>query len=805
MKFSEFKQQIELSVTKGYVEVSIPTISTKIDTIKDIIGSELLKMNFEELPLISESQINISGKFHLTNKVTFLISATFINENESIGHIFKINPGNNWANAASGEFKRILSLIPVNIESWGVIFNSSELHNYSIRVGERSVISNLDKGVSYFFTLKSKILSILHLDEQVFALKISTHDTLQFLTISNVDLSLGSLFTIKFKEISIPAIDTISLHGVANINFFGIELSYTGEIKLGVKSVSVIIPINAEFIPSFLPLLNSITLKNTMVAITGSIQSGIFSIGLSGDFAIQGSTSKGEYEVWQTPTPNTIPDLFQFQASRITMSDILTVMSGLIVKLPEFFDKFILLEKVYGYYASKPGIMTKSGFISKVGMAAHSDIIIFGYQSYGHFEAFADKGIKGKLLLNPLKFGTLLEISGNGQATWYNNRKYSANCIEFSVDTSNSEILADINIIFLKQMRQSVVGKFSITGFNFIVKYTGPGKIGDLQFNSILEKSHLRMHSAFTLSTEIQFLYQAFNFAYSLGIDVSLSIEGGMEDIPVMKVSAKGFMGGISVSFFVLMDPSQINSLEELLLEKIKKMFLELFKDASQFLKAIVEGVLKYTGRYADQLYSKVGQYMRDIYKCSVEETVVLMRKAEFQIGHIVSSISEFAGHDILKVVDVFESVGMTMEEIAQGLKESFSRYARETKMVVEDVALILKTAGYEIEKIIRLLLDVSQETKYLVKALYNIGYQALEVAKALKNINRPIEEVGEAITQAFYDVTNTTLPVILKGAGYLPKEVEKLTRNIFNETGNALENGRRELGRVCRNIGICN
>jgi predicted transcriptional regulator len=804
LTFAALKEEIRAAEVAGALVLDLGLVAGELaGAFADALKITMMRFDSFKLPTITDSEVRVNGVVRLPagRQRTFDVgvSCRFFDAGGRIGYTVVAAPLKGAVENLLGDVKKVIDLLPMQIESLWFTMSSVEIPRLTIDIpGKELADALVNKGRGYFFRFESRIIELLELESAVFALAEQT-TPLRLSTRLGAALRVPPVLEIEIERISITDEESIVVSGTGKLDFFGAGLSFRGDLGLSLDGFNFELPIQDFIAPFDKAFFKAIKLRNTVATFEGNLQA--YTVGMHGEFVIEGSGHVGKYDVkYAAGGVSSIPDLFELYAEKLTLSDALTVLSGFVVTLPEFLDRLIQLERAYFFYATWPGIKTRSGASSVRGARAYADVNLLGYKAYGDFESTPGGRQGGMLLLDPIRLGNIIEISGAGAGTprGYQGTRIGKDAIRLEVDTKSAS--GDIEVSLFGQAAVSCLAELSDKSLDFMVSADLPKPLDKLDFYASLVKDAVNLKARRSLAIDVKAEWGGgkFQIAKPAQVDATIAIAAG-PTTATAEVGADVELGPLRFSLPAFaVDPHDLKNLPELLRKQIVEKTLDLLKDATQWLKMIVEGAIAYVGDRAERLAEDIGRELEFTFKKTGKEAAKALKRAGYEIEKAYNILEQ---GDLVGLYDIMDTMSDAEAFTEREIIDLFRKIAShdDIKFTAHDVGVLLLYNGMPAGKVIKEVQNIVKDIPVVVEVLGAMRRPIHEVATFLKNSEKTAQEAAELLAKSFYDAQKDVINAGLRVAQYPEQEVSRAVNNVFQEAGRGIENFRDEVRRTWR------
>lgn len=802
ISFDHLRAEIATATTGTY-QLAVGAIAGELaGAVQELLGLAVLKLDQLDVPEIDANRIRLTGVVRLPYRrgrtVDVTIEALFVRAGTGMDYSFVFAPAAGALDVLAGDLRKVLDLLPVEVE--GLWFTLSSIEREAARIaipGRELADVAIARGRGVLFRLQGKLLDLLKLGDTVFYLASLTQP-LRFETKVNVPASIGSLLTLQVTSLAVNGADSITFVGQAAFKLFDGELVFDTALSLTSKGISIDIPVPQEFVAPFnRAMFQPLVFSNTVVRLSGTVSS--YAVGLTGNFKIKGSRNSGAYlATYAAGNTTPFPDLFELEAERLTLSDAITVMAGVPIVLPAFLNRIVVLERTYLYYAARPGLTTRSGVPSVDGAKAHSNVILLGYKAYGEFSALADDSGSAKLLLAPIKLGTIVEIRGKGTGTpkGYQGTKIGGKAIQLEVDSGSRRAVASLEVALFGAASVGCEGILTEQAMEFAVDVGLPAPLGTTKFIGALTHESVVLAADFRTAIEVD---AEWGFG-RMKIAKAAQVEGSLKVVAKPtgasgSCDARVSLGPVSFAFGLSFDPGRIDKLPQMIRDEVVRLVVEALKEVTVWLAAVLDGTIKFI-RDAGEVAEWVGYELRNTFNKVGKEAAVALKKAGYVLNDAYAILEQGEKLALGKVMDVMTGAGAYAERevveffTAIGKMDKPEHTARMLGELLLDNGMSPKRVIEEVHKIVN-------DVPLVAEVLGLLEYPINEVVEFLKEKRIAVGKAAEALVRAYWNINKDVVRESLKLGGYTFKEAGDAAENVFRESGRFAENVRDEVRRA--------
>lgn len=788
----------------GAVEIAIGDIAAELGSaLNEYLGLATLKLQQFQLLEQGEGAVRLTTTIKVpvvgnsSRKAEIGIDARFMRARSRIGYtiVFGVSPS--AQKAMLGDLGRVLSQVPMQMQGMWLSLSSDARGTLRVDTpGQEVAEAVIEAGRGYLFRLGGQILKTLALDQVVFYLA-NFPDALKFTTKTRIVIPVGPLLQFTIRSISIEGAQAVGLSGEGVFNFFGQKLAFNATIRLTVGSIAFEIDLG-RFVPQIdNPFFKPLTLTRAVASFEGSLAG--YAVGLEGDFVISGSGNGGAFLVKYAAGSADLPDLFELESDRLILSDLATLATGVVVALPAFLDRIIVLQNSYIYFAKRPGLVTRSGLPSTQGVKAHSSVSILGYKAYGEVSAVGGK-LGAKFQFAPINLGNIIEISGSGQGSprGFSGNAVGKNAIVVELDGEGRTAAASLRVRILGQPAIDAIGALNDRSLSFVVKAKLPAPLGEQNFSVELGRDTATLTAGVQMSVGIkaEWGFGKFRIAKAAQVEAALEIVATPNGA-TGRANVRASLGPIKLAFPVNFDPFDMAGLVERIRKEVERKIIEALKNSVLWLEAMLEGAIEFVLDTA-QIAEAIGYELRKLFNHTAEEAAAALRQAGYSINnaYLVLEQGFEAGWDNIR--DLLQKGGGFAEEAVVDWIRKISDVG-DPKYTARAMAGILLSAGYGTERAIAEVQQMLKDVKLTAEVIGQLRNSPREVARFLLNAKVGAEKAAQYLAEGFWDLSKDALTTTLTETGYAAQEVKAAVENVWRESGRALENIRNELGRFWR------
>ena len=794
---------LQSAIAKGAVELDVAAVAGDLlGPVRDLLDVDVIAIDDLVVPRIDEREIRLRGEFRLPvgggrrrAKPAILIQATFTNTDGGLGYTLALVPNEAALDAIAGELRAILDVLPVELGALWVTLSSVKVPSLAIEIpGYEIAAAVIEQGRGYLLRLESNLLEALRLEKHVFAIA-ERLDPIQLSTQTRIELHVLPMLDLTITRISLDDKRSITVAGDGTITLFGTTLAIkNSELSLSLQSISARIPIQQFVAPFDSALLRSIELLDTHATFTGSLSA--CAVGMDGRFIVAGSKNSGTFSfAYAVGATKPIPDVFELEANRFTISDAFTIMSGAVVTMPEVIDRLVVLERVYIYYATMEGLKTRSGVRSTYGVRAHADVDVCGYRAYGEIEANQDE-FRAAVALSPISLGNVIEISGKGGGTaaGYRGSQVENDGMLFEMDRASKTARADIEVELLGQVAPGVVARLANQSIAFNVPLKLPG-LHQLDFGAQLVKDRIALEAEFELEVKVpgEWTYDAFRIRELARVQGHVRIDAGLQTASA-RVDATVIFGPLKAAIGFEIDPGDLGKVAQRVIAQAVASVTDLLKDATKWLEALAAGVIEFL---RDDLPYYIGHTLEHSFNQAGNEAAKALKKAGYEVEKAAGILLKGQKMATDEILDTLKGAESFAEEEIIGHLKRWGKLDDDVSNVAANVGILLLANGVAPDRVIKELGDIlKKDAPAVAKTLELLGRPAHEAVQVLKDAGQSAEQAVKWVLETFGKVAEEVLADTLKIVNYPEAVATRAVRDITREVLRAGTNAGNELER---------
>jgi len=793
MTFEQLQLDLKTQKAQNKFKLDLNLIAPNIiNDLDDLLSLNNGSIQFNS-PQYSEfdngsSVITINTKYRLTkfffNRADVEVAITFINNKNKIDYIITIEPEGAWGTFLGNEVVRILKNLNINPDNIIFYFTSVKgpIDLEFDDDGDKLIYEIIPISAYNIIThFKSKILEDLGLKDNIFQINIPDK------TISKIikcDFTLLDVVTFEATEIIVRSFDNID-----------VKVNYSLIFMPGLKPITIknntfklsldTFQLETE-IPDELVLANNIPgikVWNLKILFGGSIEQRTYTYGARGNFGTAKDKAKDKPELesnsfelqYSNVNTSPIPSLFDGQIKELTFNKGIEMLIGASPNFPSFFDEVLSFHNLNLYWCTQPGFILRSGSEAPVGFGAFSEFKLIGIDGYAELYYYQEVNeVKGIFMIEPIKIPGLIEIGGNSEG-YKDVVKPGGMEFNFKVENEIPEFEASIKTTILKDIEAlNATAKFDKHGISFSFKQTLPfapvvfkgtvKKKGDVTININVELSTPK--KSFDVSP-----FGKINMRFFVGCKGELVIKNFLFESFKFKCVFELFGESIAVTVDLKADElDDFSKLPYFILEAIISKLKKIFTDAFEWLKGVVQGVIKIAENLKDQAI-KIAQRLKQEFGNKVKEIVELLKKAEvgcklaalvlsegLEVGakeiakllksveyksrEIVEALKVLVGDSPKLIFEILEGADFTYKEIGKafsGMSSQLISYAKKMDIKLDDVADMLNGMGKSTDQAVKILattFKIGSKVKIL-SALKDAKFDTSDVEESFKKVFR--------------------------------------------------------------------
>lgn len=605
---------------------------------------------------------------------------------------------------------------------------------------------------------------------------------------------------------SAPPTFGLYIHGTTLIPFNHVTLKAGGALFMSEKEMEAMLQVTAEdggeqrSIPMPFGLrgvsLDEIDIEMGVIFVPAGIN-----LGIEGKFHIKGQTSNANNFIIVLDPKTGIPNPIYLSAyvQSLTISDLITAVSGEVVSgIPDFI-KSIKGEDLSVYWSESAGIALPDGRLAQEGFGFNGFISIGGFSMHAALTVSETTGVSGDAELPPIDLGGVFSLKGNGEGVkvnqvlinneWHTITKPPETKEEKERQTREYQLIpaGGATVILNTKHSPYIDVSASVSLFNLLnaeveivvsndgFKWKQKESIGSLfktEFDCELSTKGFSANAEFDIDIKgdvgpITILHVDMG---SIDLDVSFDAAFGI------CANEKGVAVTISGSFhfegFHLTMPdistSDFKSFDELpdkILKQIQDnaddIFEDVFNDAGALLKAAAEEAEK-IGEEAAEEAEKIGsaaaqqaEQIGDDAKAAFESTTHDLEAANAEAAKVAQQADQIVGAANKEAGEIVGAADAEAQELGRQAEDVANNAAAEAQQI-----------GGAADK------EAKQIAADAQKVFDDVGKEAKQIAKDAEQAAKAIGDAAEETGKAFVNVANMV-------AGFMDAEAEKIGKEI--------------------------
>lgn len=789
MKFQELITKLESIENATVFKFDLSWINSKLtEQLDDFVKivDNIISLYNSKYELIDNDSISFSGEIHVKGSTTYFeIRMAFFNT-ANLDYLITVEPNGNWENEVDSSIRTILRALPVDFKEIMFIHSSMDLEKATIVFDENKIYElGISKGVGIVTHIKSDILKRLNLPDSLFQIIRTSEGIYKVFKELNFESSISSAFKILVKKIQFIDKQNLEVGGVLTLPFpnnkYDVPSSFTVSKDLYQAKIKIDKSIKLN-LPYFLAG-DGIFVGNIEVDLQGSFILPEYNYGLFADFAIgqdvkprsvsaqRNKLNDGELRIIYNSTSQAtlIPVFIEAFAKEITVSKIVQLFAGKIIKLPDFLNQIVKFYSTYFYYCEpSQSRVLLNGVEARKGIALSSGVKILGLDAYCDFSSI-EQQTKGNIILEPINISNLIKIEGDGYGSPsnYQGPPIKKGGVQLYFDSKGPTYFrTDVSVNLFDIYMFKTGANLQEEGLQFYYDL-------DLGFEKAQIDCLLKSIDSFSLKSKfdkiILGLKADLGILGKLSIDLSTSCEilfaiksqtsDGKASLMV-GFNLNGSAQKVSLAFNI----KDIRSLEEVTRKAIIEMIISLLKTAEEWLKAILNGLIQLADNSIQQA-KRIAENLIHEFGKTVEDAAKLLKKTGYTLERTTEILKDGFGKTAKEIASILKKAEYTTEQIAIALLSVL-------KVAPLEVFKLLKGLDEPIEEIGRALRSVSAE---LEKAIQNLALNDKDISKLLLGFGKTSDQAVDIFVDVLGKAENT-ISNALKDAGY---KVEEVTRSL--------------------------
>jgi hypothetical protein len=813
--YADLKALIEQARVTGLLQLSVDKLgSSLVEPFRIALGDVKLELKDLRIPFIDDKEIVVHAATRV-GSIRIAAEFRFFNSGGAVDYAVSFATSN-WKQMLDGTLSSVAKIVPIETLWWTVSSITRDAMRIQIPRFDLDP-GRIVPGDAYRFLFDSAVLRRLGLGKAVFLIE-QIGDKPRFNLAVKMMAKLPPILAVAVSRVSFNSGGIVEVEGQAELSLLGLKLNTPpGLLVFSPDKFSLRIPVPEQLDAPAQLFFRGIKLSNNEVSLNGSL-SGSYSVGMAGDFVINGSGHRGTYEFQYVAPNQTLPDLVELSADTLTLSDALTLMSGFTISLPAALERVVVLRNAYFYYATRDGLTTRSKVSSQRGASVHADVSILGYSAYLGIDARQDD-VVARLLMNPIRLGDVLALRGKGGAPpqGYKGQAIVPEAIALVVDTGRQYARGSIQVDFGGRELGFVDATLAGESLSCDVGLRLPPPLNSTMLGVVVSKQSVCAKADFAFVEGIRInLFRGFELSGQAAIEGKLIVDAPMNGQASSSVIAKLKLGVFEVSTQFNIDPKDVVHLAKRVVAELLKAAQELLKDALAWLKAYLGKAIKYVLHAADELRN-LAATLAETFKVGVNQAVRLLNQAGAAASYALDLVREggaliWGSLNYANVLSTFRKIFPEQEVVdavrhwGEQLGKAASEIVQET---AEAVAWLLREGGFAVEKIAAEVRRYFKEAMQLEKFANALAFGRLkptEVASALQKLGGQIataEAVGKILGKLF-GTDKTMLQQALSpvyGAAVAKRVTDDVARELGHIGGSV---GKEVKKKVCNWLGIC-
>ena len=209
-------------------------------------------------------------------------------------------------------------------------------------------------------------------------------------------------------------------------------------------------------------------------------------------------------------------------------------------------------------------------------------------------------GFKAKLLLAPIKLGTLVEIKGRaaGSPKGYRGNSIGAKAIQLEIDGVSRQAVASIDVSLFGQASVNCLATLSENAIDFAVDISLPPPLGTTRFIGALTHQSVALAADFRteIGVDAEWGFGRMKIAKAAQVEGKIKLVAG----PTGAVGGKGAcdvrvsLGPVSLAFGLSFDPGRIDKLPQMIRDEVIKRVVDALKQVTVWLEAVLDGTIEF-------------------------------------------------------------------------------------------------------------------------------------------------------------------------------------------------------------------
>jgi hypothetical protein len=715
------------------------------------------------------------------------------------------------ASMLKGELRKVADLVNIDTLWWTASSRAIDAFDIAISGLEAKAMRIREGFENFHIRIDNPILRTLGLADAVFDVLLSGSIP-SFSIALKRDFALPPVLKARFNKVTISPDGRITFDSEVMLKLLGQDLGPIPAL-LGFEPdrVAIRLPVPGTLaMPAGLPF-KTIALKNTFVEVAGQLNGGNYGVAADGDFTLPGTGHGGDFRFkYSAGNATPIPDMIHLTAETLTLSDAMTLVSPVPIRLPTAIDKMIAIRNAYLYYSAGPDV-SRDGVPIEPGTTARGSVTVLGQA--GYFSAdYRPDGLRAAVLTNAIRIGDILVLRGFGVTAprQYRGPAFASDAMAISLDTVAGTASADLQVQFLGKPLQRLMASIEQTGLRVETRTSLPN-LPELKMAVLADNRLASLEGDFNFASQIDLELpaglQGFRLRGAARVSGQLAVEQPVGGQPISSVTATLELMSFRVSATFGIDPSKINDLANQALQHLLEEAKKVLNNALEFVKAFLSGAVKYVLSGVDAAEKLVAALVNK-FNTTAEGVVALMNEAGATATQALDFVREgaaaFGQLVYSKVIEALR-VLYNAEEALAAMRHWAEQFGGDVARYAENLACLLKQGGYAAEVIAKeawaYVQHLEKKFEAYVSALAWGGLDSKQVAKALKSLSVSVEDAGKLIGKMFgTDILKAALT-----PAYGLAEATRVGENVSREMGRFGRNVEREIGDfACGRLGIC-
>ncbi|EOR96316.1 hypothetical protein ADIARSV_0551 [Arcticibacter svalbardensis MN12-7] len=784
-------------------------LTEQLDDFVKIVDNIINLMN-SKYDLVDADTISLTGEIHVKGSLTYFeIRLAFFNTPD-LDYMITVEPNGKWEDEVDGSIRTILRALPVDFKETMFIHSSMDLEKATIVFDENKIYElGITKGVGIITHIKSDLLKKINLPNTLFHITRTPEGIYKVIKELNFESSIASVFKILVNKIQFIDRQSIEVSGVLTLPFTSTLVPSSFIVNKDLYQAKIKINRSIKLnLPYFLAG-DGIYLGNVELDIQGSFIQPEYNYGLFADFAIgqevkprsvsasRNILNDGELRIIYNSTSQAtlIPILIEAFAKEITLSKIVQLFAGKIIKIPEFLNQIAKFYSTYFYYCEpSQSRVLLNGVEAKKGIALSSGVNILGLDAYCDFSAI-EQQTKGNIIIEPINIANLIKIEGDGIGSPpnYKGPVIKKGGVQLYFESKGPIYFrTDVSVNLFDIYKFKTGATIQEEGLQFYY---------DLDLSFVKVQIDCLLNSINNFKLESKFDAQLLSLKADLGVlgklslnlatkcEIFFTIKSQTSDEKAFLMIGFSFNGSsqkINLSFNI----KDIRSLEEVIRRAIIDLIILLLKSGEEWLKAILNGIIKIADN-ALQEAKRIAENLTTAFGQSLEDSAKLLKNAGYSLIRTTEIFRDGYGKSAKEIASLLQNAKYTTEQIAHALLSVM-------KVAPIEAYKILKKLDEPIEEIGKALKGVSTE---IVDVLKELELDNQDAAKLLKGLGKTVDEQAQILKNVL-GVGEDGANAVLRGAGNVTNEVIGAIGRVFGGGGGGNSGPRMRIGGQCIGFG---